>query len=93
MSDLPELRQRLDQLNGELLGLVRQRFETVEEVARWKHDHGVEITDVAREREVVALTEQRALELGLPPGFGSAFADMLIEWAKVREAQIFAAEV
>jgi chorismate mutase len=91
VADLPELRQRLDELNRELLELAAQRFETVEAVARWKHQRGIQITDAAREREVAALTEQQALEMGLPAGFGSAFANLLIEWAKVREAQIFEA--
>jgi chorismate mutase len=88
--DIGELRLELDAVNRRLLAVAAERFALIDEVARWKQANGVPILDEPREIEAKTRTEERALELGLPPGFGVALAELLIEFAKQREAELMA---
>lgn len=52
-ASLPELRERIDSLNDQILSLVQQRAEIVLEIARLKREQGLEGHDPQREEEML----------------------------------------
>ena len=60
MSDLTELRKRIDEVDGEIVSLFEKRMELAEEVASYKISEGKPVLDRGRENEklekVAALT-------------------------------------
>ena len=62
---LDELRQQLDQLDGEIIALMARRQGIAREVAAAKRATGYPTRDYQREREVVMGVRRRAEALGL----------------------------
>lgn len=52
-TSLPDLRGRIDALNGEILALLQERAGIVLEIARVKQDRGLEGHDPAREEQML----------------------------------------
>ena len=49
--DLQDLRQRIDEIDNDLVRLFQQRMDTSAEIARYKRQHNIPVHDPARERE------------------------------------------
>ena len=65
--ELTALRERLTQLDRDLLSLIAERQRLSEEVARAKHATGHPTRDFQREREVLRNARAAAENLGLSP--------------------------
>ncbi len=52
--DLNEHRQKIDQLDRELVSLFQQRMEVCRSIAQYKQEHGLPVLDAGREREKLA---------------------------------------
>jgi 3-deoxy-7-phosphoheptulonate synthase / chorismate mutase len=66
-TSLPDLRDRIDALNGRILALLQERAEIVLEVARVKQEQGLRGHDPKREEEML-----RRLTAELSGPFGPA---------------------
>ena len=75
---LDELRQQLDQLDGELLSLIARRQAIAREVAAAKRSTGYPTRDYQREREVILGVRRRAEALGLPGDLAENVLRLLI---------------
>ena len=64
---LDQLRQRLNELDRDIIGLVAERQRIAREVARAKRSTGHPTRDYRREREVVLGVRKAATELGVSP--------------------------
>lgn len=53
LDSLSELRDRIDECDKKLVHLINERLKMCQEVGRIKNEHGIEIRDPEREREVV----------------------------------------
>lgn len=78
MQDLTQLRERLSQLDAELLGLVAERQRLSAEVAEAKRHTGHPTRDFNREREVILGARARAESLGVSPALAEQLMKMLI---------------
>ncbi len=61
--DLPgleELRKRIDEVDQQILGLLRQRVELVLKVGEIKREHNVRVYDPERERRILDALSARA---------------------------------
>ena len=67
MSDLGRLRDRIRQIDAELLELVAERMETAKSIGRHKKQEGVPLRDWNVERQVLDNAEELAGKLDLPP--------------------------
>jgi chorismate mutase / prephenate dehydrogenase len=75
---LEELRQQLDQLDGDLLQLIARRQGISREVAAAKRSTGYPTRDYKREREVILGVRTRAEKLGLPGDLAEDVLRLLI---------------
>jgi chorismate mutase/prephenate dehydrogenase len=65
---LAPLRQRIDELDRQVLELLQKRMQVVAQVAAVKRAAGAQIRDFERERQVLDERREHALALGLLPG-------------------------
>ena len=75
---LEELRQQLDQVDGELLGLIARRQSISREIAAAKRATGHPTRDYNREREVILGARRRAAGLGVDPEAAEELMRLLI---------------
>jgi chorismate mutase/prephenate dehydrogenase len=85
---LDELRQQLDQLDGELLSLIARRQEIAREVAAAKRSTGYPTRDYQREREVILGVRRRAEGLGLPGDLAEKVLRLLIRSSLTTQEQV-----
>jgi chorismate mutase / prephenate dehydrogenase len=75
---LADLRQRLNEIDRQLLGLVAERQSVSREVARVKRETGHSTRDYQRERDVIMGARASAEALGVPPALAEALLRLLI---------------
>ena len=75
---LEELRQRMSELDGQLIRLVAERQAASEEVARVKRATGRPTRDYEREREVIMGVRAAAAERGVSPALAEELLRLLI---------------
>jgi chorismate mutase len=61
------LRKRIDEIDDEILGSLKQRVEVSKSIRTIKREIGVPIKDCKRENEVYSHTMRKASEIGLNP--------------------------
>jgi chorismate mutase / prephenate dehydrogenase len=75
---LEQLRQRLNELDRDIIGLVAERQRISREVARAKRSTGHPTRDYRREREVVLGVRQVAMDQGVSPDVAEQILRLLI---------------
>jgi chorismate mutase/prephenate dehydrogenase len=78
MSQLEHLRQRICEIDAELLKLVANRMETAKAIGEQKKRAGIPLRDWNVERQVLDRAAQQADDLGLPPKAVRALMQHLI---------------
>lgn len=71
-SGLEGPREAIDAIDAELVRLLARRAEHVAEVARYKEQHGLAVTDPGREQRMLARVTELAKAEGLDPGIARA---------------------
>jgi chorismate mutase-like protein len=74
-----------------LLVLMRERLLVMHEVAKWKWNAGKSITDIDRERQLLANLEERGIEIGISRQRTRAFMAGQVEAGKLIQVADFAA--
>jgi chorismate mutase/prephenate dehydrogenase len=85
--DLQELRNRLTQLDGELLALIAERQRLSGEVAHVKRSTGHPTRDFQREREVLLNARAAAETSGLSPALADKLLRLLIQSSLATQEQ------
>jgi chorismate mutase/prephenate dehydrogenase len=75
---LEDLRQRLNDLDGQLIALIAERRDLSEEVARVKRATGRPTRDYEREREVIMGVRAMAEQRGVSPALAESLLRLLI---------------
>jgi len=78
MSGLEPFRRRLDELDGQIAGLLGERFATCREIALYKREHEIPMMQPERVAEVRARYLARGAEVELPPDFTEDLFELLI---------------
>ncbi|MBR0026147.1 MAG: chorismate mutase, partial [Clostridia bacterium] len=64
IKDLNQCRKEIDRVDDQIAELFRERMEIALDVAKYKKEHGLPVTNRAREREILArVTEKTGDEL------------------------------
>jgi len=87
-SSLAQLRQQLDQLDGEIVSLIARRQSIAREVAAAKRATGYPTRDYQREREVILAARQRAEQQGLAPDVAEKVLRLLIRSSLTTQEQV-----
>jgi chorismate mutase/prephenate dehydrogenase len=85
---LPVLRAIIDALDHDLLHLLARRNGIVAEIAQYKREHGMEIRDHGRERELLDDRRERAARLGLPPELIDSLFRLVLWASRDRQAAL-----
>jgi chorismate mutase/prephenate dehydrogenase len=85
--NLEKLRQRLDQVDSELLLLAKERQDIVGQIGAVKIAQGVPTRDYEREREVLKSARERAGAIGLEPELAEAILHLLIHSSLTRQEE------
>jgi chorismate mutase/prephenate dehydrogenase len=83
--DLDELRQRLNEIDRQLLELIAERQSVVEKVGEHKLSKGQATRDYAREKQVLDGARNSALELGIAPDVAEQVMRQLIQTSLTRQ--------
>jgi chorismate mutase/prephenate dehydrogenase len=84
---LEELRNRLSEVDRDLIGLVAARQRIVAEIGAHKIQNAVPTRDYEREREVLKSAHERARSLGLEPGLAEQIMELLIRASLTHQEQ------
>ena len=87
MADLKELRQRLDEIDAQLIELIAERQQKSREIARVKRATGKATRDYQREREVIVSARDAASRAGVPPQVAESLMRMLIRSSLTTQEQ------
>ena len=85
---LDQLRQQLDQLDGELISLIARRQGIAREVAAAKRATGYPTRDYQREREVILGVRQRAEQAGVSGDLAEKVLRLLIRSSLATQEQV-----
>ncbi len=80
--DIEEERQRIDQINSDIIEDIGDRMEVVASIAEKKEEYDEEIEDTGREQEVIKQFRQGFSDIDLPEQKGEDMAEFLISLAK-----------
>jgi chorismate mutase / prephenate dehydrogenase len=84
---LKALRDQLDQVDAELVGLAARRQQLVSEIGRVKQGRGQQLRDFRREREVLELVRSHAVSVRLDPALAESLFRRLIDASLTRQEQ------
>lgn len=88
MTSLEQLRQQLDQLDSEIIGLIARRQAIARDVAAAKRATGYPTRDYQREREVILGARRRAEQQGLSPDVAEKVLRLLIRSSLTAQEQV-----
>jgi len=82
---LLRLRERIDELDAELIRILSARFELVEELGGWKSRHRIPVEDGEREACLSRLHGRAAREQGLDGGLVQRIFAIILEHSRRRQ--------
>lgn len=85
---MAEVRAGVDQVDRELIALLRRRFDYMEAAARIKPERG-QVRDEARKAHVIANARAGAAAAGMPADAIAAIWDALVEASIAYELEAF----
>ncbi|MFQ6103314.1 MAG: prephenate dehydrogenase/arogenate dehydrogenase family protein [Candidatus Glassbacteria bacterium] len=78
VDELDRLREKISQIDRDIIGLIAERLDVVNEIAAVKIGSRRPIRDYRVEREVIQRMRSRCNELGIDPAIGRLLARLLI---------------
>ena len=88
--DIKEARKEIDRIDRQMTGLFRERLLLCDAIAKYKEEHGLPLTDPAREQEKL---EEVSGFIGEDlKHYAEEFYAAIFEISKERQAEILAAD-
>lgn len=87
MSELDNWRNRLSQLDADLLKLVAERHALTQKIGEYKRSRGIGTRDYAREKDVLEMASTHAQALGLPRALAEELMRSLIRSSLTQQEQ------
>ena len=91
MNGLEPFRERLDELDDQIVRLLGERFETCREIALYKRAHDIPMMQPGRVEQVRARYLDRGAEARLPGDFPAALFELTIDATCRMEDELMAA--
>ncbi|HMM06226.1 MAG TPA: chorismate mutase [Clostridiales bacterium] len=83
--ELDEIRKKIDEIDDQLIKLLRQRLDAAAEIAAWKGEHGLPVDDSQREAAICRRATER-LGASYAP-YGATFFDSLFAISRAYQQQ------
>jgi len=74
---IEDLRQRINEIDQELVRLLELRFQVVKEIGAYKKEHNLPILDAKREEEVLAMRKQQVSNIEDWPHYEHLFKEIM----------------
>lgn len=88
MERISSLRKRIDEIDGKILGFLKERLEVSKRIGRTKMYHGVSLRDYEREDEVYTNVTKTASLLGLnPPEVKAVYREIIAMSIRAQESE------
>lgn len=87
---LQELREKIDEIDNDLIDLFQRRMDLSAEVAHYKQQHNLPVYDPAREREVLDKLSRKVKE-GRESSIVSLYS-LLFELSRAEQEKILSSE-
>ena len=75
--DIAALRQKLDEIDRGLVGLLEQRMDVSRAVAAYKRENGLPVLDAGREEQVLLSRTQMLSDKALAPAIRDLFVEIM----------------
>ena len=82
---LEKYRQNIDEIDNQIVSLLKKRFKVVEDIATYKKEHKLEIVDKGREARIIKDKLTLAKKHDISDAFMENFFEMI--FAESREIQ------
>lgn len=80
MSDLSELREKIDQIDDQIIDLISRRFKLTGEIGQIKVDKSLPALDERREEQIISRVVKKSKDLSVNPELiNSIFKSILSE--------------
>ena len=76
---LREYRERIDQLDEQLIRLLAERFEITKAVGQFKAENGLPAADAEREKQQISQLHKIAQTVGMDPSFGEKVFRLIVD--------------
>lgn len=86
MTDLPTLRQQIDECDAELIAVLARRMQLVKQVGEYKKHHQLPPLDETRWQQVQQKQQTKAAKLGLATTFTRDVFELIHTYALTLEA-------
>ncbi|MFA7252730.1 MAG: chorismate mutase [Candidatus Paceibacterota bacterium] len=87
--NIKEIREKIDLIDEDILGLIKQRFVLLDEVVKYKIDNNLPIQDSKREKEILKNKTDQALVLGLNSDFVKVLFKNIMKQSREIQKGIF----
>ena len=88
MTELEELRKRIEEITIEMLTLLKTRTEIAQKIGKIKNQQGMSVSDESREDELRELVKKQCLEINFDINTGLKFLNFLLnESVKVQSVE------
>ncbi len=85
---LKNFRNQIDNIDKEIMILIKRRMQFAKKIAKYKFDNNMEIFVPAREDEIINIAKNRAITMNLSESFTRNLFQMIIDESK-REQEKF----
>lgn len=87
MEKILPLRRKIDEIDEQILRLLKERFEVSKRIGKTKREHEISLRDYGREDEVYANVMKRASQLGLnPPEVKAIYREIIAMSIRAQES-------
>lgn len=84
--NLKTLRQKIDEVDGQILSLLKNRIDLMKQIGETKKQNNLTIRDIQREKEKIEIMKQKAEKLNLPEQLiNTVWTELFILSEKIEE--------
>ena len=78
MTELEELRKKIEEITIEMLSLLKTRNEIAQEIGKIKNQHGMSVSNESRENELRDLVKRKCQEINFDSNTAMKFLNFLL---------------
>lgn len=89
MKELPDLRQKIDEIDDRIVELISERFRITDEIGTLKADSSAPALDAEREQHIISRLTEKSGKLAVNPDLISSIFRSILSEVVLKHQQIF----